>query len=194
MDLAVFFHAEGTKATGGVDGGQGADFAGGLVGSDAGVDVDGGQSVAVGKQKRFARRDVALDGFDAEGGHGILPGIGQGDIPVLLIMIVVTCDFGGVAEFEGDVAGVPQVVAEVVFDHVALVAEAEDEVLVPVLGIGFHDVPEDGFAPDGDHGFGAKLGFFAEAGALSAAEDDYFHALARRLGMGVVVHSATVRT
>ena len=80
-----------------------------------------------------------------------------------------------VPEFESDVAGVPQVVAEVVFDHVALVAEAEDEVLVPVVGIGFHDVPEDGLTPDGDHGFGAELGFFAEARSFAAAEDDYFH-------------------
>ena len=99
--------------------------------------------------------------------------------------------FGVMAEFEGDVAGIPEVVAEVLFDHVALVAEAEDELAVAVMGVGFHDVPEDGFTTDGDHGFGAELSFFAEASAFTAAEDDDFHGVDEKLGIQAARKEAT---
>jgi hypothetical protein len=60
-------------------------------------------------------------------------------------------------------------------DHVALVAEAKDEVLVPMVGVGLHDMPEDGPVADGEHRFWPVFGFFAQARAAPTAQDDDFH-------------------
>ena len=69
----------------------------------------------------------------------------------------------------------PEIVAEVILDHIALVAEAQDKIVVPMGGIGFHDVPEDGAVADGHHGFGTEFGFLPEPGAFATAEYDDFH-------------------
>ncbi len=160
VNLAIFFDAESTEAAGGVDGGKGADFAGSFVGSDAGVDFDGAQAVAVSEEKCFALRDVALDGFDAEGRHGVLAGIGQRNGPIFFVVTVMAGDFGSVTKFEGDVAGVPEIVPEVIFDHVTLVPKAEDEFLVPVVGVGLHNMPENRPTANGHHRLGPVLRFF----------------------------------
>jgi len=79
------------------------------------------------------------------------------------------------AEPQCDVASVPEVIAEIIADHFALVAEAEDEILVAVVGVGLHDVPEDGAIADGEHRLGAELGFLLQARAAPTAKDDDFH-------------------
>jgi len=57
-------------------------------------------------------------------------------------------------EVEGDVARVEVVVGEVLLDEVALVAEADDELLDAVGGVDLHDVPEDRLAPISTMGLG----------------------------------------
>src|SRR5258708_10516251 len=69
----------------------------------------------------------------------------------------------------------PYVIAKVIFDHVALVPETEDEVLMPVGRVGFHDVPKDRTISNRQHGLGTKLGFFAQASAFASAQNDNFH-------------------
>ena len=76
---------------------------------------------------------------------------------------------------EGDVGGVEEVVGEELLDDVALVAAADDEVVDAVLGVELEDVPEDGAAADFDHRLGAEGGFFGDARAEAAGEDDCFH-------------------
>ena len=56
------------------------------------------------------------------------------------------------------------VVQEVILDHVAAIAEAEDELAHSVVGVHLHDVPQDGAAADLDHRFGAEFGLFPETG------------------------------
>ncbi len=57
------------------------------------------------------------------------------------------------------------------------VAQAEHEVFETVMGVNFHDVPEDGLATDGQHGLGDFVGNVADAGALAPAEDYGLHGL-----------------
>ena len=47
--------------------------------------------------------------------------------------------------------------------RVALVAQADDEVVHAMMGMGVGDVPQEGFAADLDHGF--EEGLFGEPGA-----------------------------
>ena len=78
-------------------------------------------------------------------------------------------------DVEGDVGGVQEVVGEVLLDDVALVSQADDEVVDALLRVELEDVPEDGLAADLDHGLGADGGFFTETRAETAGEDDRFH-------------------
>ena len=66
------------------------------------------------------------------------------------------------------------VVEEVPLDGVGAVAEAEDEVLVPVVGVVLHQVPDDRAVADGHHGLGDVFRVVAEAQALAAAEETTF--------------------
>ena len=77
------------------------------------------------------------------------------------------------------VGGVQEVVGEILLDHVALVAEADDEIVDAVMGVDLHDVPEDRLAADLDHRLRPQVGFLGDAGAQAAREDDRFHAAAR---------------
>ena len=47
---------------------------------------------------------------------------------------------------------------EIILDHIAFVAEAEDEILVPEMGIVFHQVPENRPRADLHHGLGNIVG------------------------------------
>ena len=75
------------------------------------------------------------------------------------------------------------VVQEIVFNYVALVAKTEDEVLVPEMGIVFHQVPEDRPRPDLHHGFGDIIDISSEPHAGSAAKEHDFHPLSPQTGI-----------
>ena len=68
-----------------------------------------------------------------------------------------------------------EIVGKVFFNHVALVAQADHEVVDSVMGIDLHDVPQNGLAADFDHRFRAQVRFFTDAGAKAPGEDDSFH-------------------
>ncbi len=64
---------------------------------------------------------------------------------------------------------------EVLLDDLALVAEAEDELVVAPHRVVAHDVPEDRLAADLDHRLRDALGLLAHAHAEPAAEDHDLH-------------------
>ena len=140
-DGAFGFDAELAEAAWWVDGCEGADFVGLGVEGDGGGDINVADAVAVGEEKVGVVADVFFDEFDAVGGHGIFAGFGECDFPVFFGVVGMEGDVWCASEGEGGVAGVPEVVAEVVADHVAFVAEAKDEIFEAVVGVGFHDVP-----------------------------------------------------
>ena len=148
-----------------LDAGEGDQLAVRLVEGDGGLDVDVGEAVAVGHQERVVRIafEVLGDAAQAASGAGVVAGVDQGDAPRLGDGVV-----DGhlvVGDVEGDVGGVQEVVGEVLLDDVALVAEADNEVVDALLRVELEDVPENGASADLDHGLGTDRGFFAETRA-----------------------------
>jgi len=76
---------------------------------------------------------------------------------------------------ERDIRHVQKVVREVLFDHITFVTEADHEVMDPIMGINFHDVPQDRTPANLDHRFGAQRRLFTDAGTETAREDYGFH-------------------
>ena len=70
------------------------------------------------------------------------------------------------------------VVREVLLDHVALEAQADDEFVDPVGGVDLHDVPKDRLASDFHHRLRAHLRFLAYARAKTSSENHSLHLLA----------------
>ena len=163
------------EATRGMHGGERAGFPAGLMLPHDAGDIDRPHPVAIGEVEVFVRPEVFPDEPDSVGGHGILPRVGECHRPVLLAMGVVKLYGRSTTKHQGGVAGVPKVIPEIVFDHVALVAETEDELLVAVAGVSLHDMPEDGAIPDRHHRLGSKFGLLAEPSAFAATQDYDFH-------------------
>ncbi len=70
---------------------------------------------------------------------------------------------------------------EVALDDVALVAEAEDELVVAPRRVVAHDVPEDRPAADLDHRLRDAAGLLAHAHSVTATEDHNLHVSTPRL-------------
>ena len=67
------------------------------------------------------------------------------------------------------------IVEKELLDDVGLVAEAQDEILVPVLAVIAHEMPEDRLAADRDHGLRNVFGVVADPRPESSAEQDCLH-------------------
>ena len=78
-------------------------------------------------------------------------------------------------DVERHVGGVQEVVREVFLDDVAFVAETDHEIVDSVMGVDFHDVPQDGLAANFDHRLGLQVRLFTYASAKPARENDCFH-------------------
>jgi hypothetical protein len=62
---------------------------------------------------------------------------------------------------EGNVRHVQKVVGKVFFDEVTLITTANDKVVDAVVGVHFHDVPQNRVTTNLDHRLGTYSGFFA---------------------------------
>jgi hypothetical protein len=76
---------------------------------------------------------------------------------------------------EGYVAGVQEVIGEILLDNITFVTTADNEFIDAVVAIGFQDVPEDGLASHLHHRLGPQVGFLGETGAKAAGKDNGFH-------------------
>src|SRR5262249_45203470 len=102
--------------------------------------VDVGHAIAVGHEKRRVLGHVLPNPLEPTAGHGVLARVHQGHTPGFGRGVV---DFYGVCfEVERHVRAMQRVVCEVFLNHVALIAEADDEVVDAEVRVGFHDVPE----------------------------------------------------
>ena len=141
-----------------------------LVKADEGADVDIADAITVGEAEALFVLQETTDPSQAAAGLGMFAGVHQGDAPGFGVALE-DVDVVG-AEIDGEVGVVEQVVGEIFLDQIALVAQADDEVIDAMVGIGLEDVPEDGLATDLDHGLGLDQGFFGEPGAQAAGQDD----------------------
>lgn len=139
---------------------------GSVVGHQIG-DIHIAHAVVVGHQEGLMAH-IGLNALDATAGHGVQAGIHHRDLPGFQV--------GGVnghcaitmREIKGHIAVVQEVVGKPFLDDMLLVARTDDELIVTVIGVFLHDVPENRLTADLDHGLGLECGFFRKAGAETA--------------------------
>ena len=80
------------------------------------------------------------------------------------------------------------VVQEVILDDVRPVSKTKNEILMAVLAIVLHDVPQDGLLADRHHWFRNGVGILTDTGAKPAAEQNNFHGpITSTLGIGITI-------
>ena len=99
------------------DRGDGGHLAVRAVERDGGADVDVGDAVAVGEQEGLVALDVAAHRRHPAAGHGLLAGLGQRDLPVLLVVPAQHLDGAVLAEGDGEVGRHGLVVEEELLDE-----------------------------------------------------------------------------
>jgi hypothetical protein len=82
---------------------------------------------------------------------------------------------GIVAQVDGYVGRMQEVVREILLDHIAFVTEADNELVNAVCGKNFHDVPKDWLAADLYHGLRAHGRFLAESAPKPSRQNDRLH-------------------
>ena len=112
--------------------------------------------------------------FDSSSGHCIQSGVYQGHFP-WFGDVVVHSHFIFPGKIKCHVTAVQIVVCEPFFDHMLFVSTADHEFVVSIIGIKFHDMPENRFVADFYHGLWFQYTFFADAGSETACKYYYFH-------------------
>ena len=134
--------------------------------------VDVGHTVAVGEAELLIAQ-VRQHPPQPPARSRLLTGVDHG-YPPPLAAVAVNLDGAG-RQIEGHVACVEVVVGEVLLDHVALVAGADDEVGDPLGGVDLHDVPEDRPPADLYHRLRSQGGLLGKSGAGAAGKDHSLH-------------------
>src|SRR6476659_10241472 len=112
--------------------------------------------------------------FQTRAGHAVEAGLRERHPPVDRGLAMAD-RFAPVAEVDGEIRDHGVIVDEEILDRLALVAEAQDEILESVGRVAAHDEPKDRIATDRDHGLGQIVGDPANAGPLPSAQDDGLH-------------------
>jgi dienelactone hydrolase len=81
---------------------------------------------------------------------------------------------------ECNIACVQKVVSKVLFNHVALIATADNKVVDAERAIYFENMPENRHAADLDQWLGANHGFFRETSTSAASKNNGFHERTKR--------------
>ena len=128
--------------------------------------------VAVGQAKGFLACKVASHALQPAAGLRQITGVHQRHSPRFGHAVVHL--HAVFRHMKGHVGHMQKVVREELLDDVALVSQANDEVVDAKVRIDFEDVPKDGPAADLDHRLGPHGGFFADAGTQPRGENDCF--------------------
>jgi len=104
--------------------------------------------------------DVFFDFFKPCPLQRFLAGIGQSDVPIDFILLVVDSQGVLLPERNLKIIGHGFVVVEIFFDLFAFIAKAQDRTLIPVMCIAPKDVPKDRAITNQHHWFWFELGFF----------------------------------
>ena len=135
-------------------------------------DIHIGYTVTVRQQKGLVP-NVAANSLHAAARHCVQPGVHHRHLPRLRKVIVY---FHGIRlQIKGDIRRVQKIVRKKFFDHMLLVSRADHEVIEPIVGILFHDVPQDRLFSDFNHGFRTQMTLFRNARPESTCQQDYFH-------------------
>ena len=135
--------------------------------------VDIAESIAI-RHAKILVADVWRDPSDASAGVRCDARVDQCYPPRLRILFVHLHLV--LFHVEGDVGSVEEVVGEVLLDHVALVAEADHEVVDAAHRIELQNVPKNGLSAELNHGLRAHRGLFTDSSPSTAGQNHCFHA------------------
>jgi hypothetical protein len=136
------------------------------------VEVHVGEAVAVIGQEHLFVLDVIAHGPKPAADIAPDAGVDHGDAPIFLTRPE-HLDLGALDDAVA--IGLGFVVEEEVLNRVGFVTEAEHEILVTVLAVIIHHMPEDRLVADRDHRFWDALGILTDARAQATAEKNDFH-------------------
>lgn len=137
--------------------------------------IDVTHPIAVGKAEGSIIFQIVGHPANTSAGLSGKTGLGQSHRPVILVVAAVKLDGFLPTEVHGDIPHPGFVVEEEVLDDVALVAQAQDEIIEAVAGVVLHDVPQYRAPPDLHHGLWLELGLLTQPGSLASTEDDSLH-------------------
>ena len=117
--------------------------------------------------------DILPHAPDAPAGHRIQPRVYQRHLPRL--RVIVQYLHRVVLQVEAHIAVVQIVVGEIFLYHVLHIPQTYDEIIISVVRIVLHDMPQYRLAPDLDHRLGSEVVAVADAAPEAARQYDYFH-------------------
>ncbi len=174
LDLATLAQLDEVEGIGRRDGAEAADRVRGAELLHHVVEVEVGQDVGVVRQEHLLVLQVLAHPEQPAADVGGLAGVDEGNSPVANVRLEQIEGRAAVLEHEV-VAHRRVVLEEEALDRLALVAEAENEVLVPEGGVVGHHVPEDRQIAHRNQGLRDLVGILPQPGALSPAEYNYLH-------------------
>src|SRR5688500_1042871 len=139
------------------------------------AEIDIADAIAVRQKKIPIVADILTDLRNPGPRHRAQSRISERDLPPGIGVNVSKPRRLGRPEHEREVVRVGLVVQEEVFDRVAFVPEAQDELLVSPGGVVLHDVPKDRQPADRNHWLGDVIGDVANPRPEATRENDGLH-------------------
>ena len=132
------------------------------------------ETVAVVGEKDIVAFQVLFDCLETLSDIGGGTSVSESDVPIVDIAIE---KLKVLASFPQDeiVRKTFIVVQKIILDKVGSVTQAENEVIVPVMGVLLHNMPEDRSVSDVYHRLGNGLRKFTQPHSLPATKQNYFH-------------------
>ena len=137
------------------------------------ADVDVRNAVAIGHAEGLVAQQMT-DALQTATGHRLGACVHQGHAPGRNLLFSVEGN-PVFSEIHRHIRTVQHEVREIFFDEIALVAEADDELVEAVVAVEHHDVPEDWLPADLDHRLGTKVRFLGDSRPQAAGEQNDLH-------------------
>ena len=124
-------------------------------------------------QHKFITVDMRGDSPDPASGQGLHTCVNKSYFKVPMVLADNT-DVS-ILHVQGKVVYPGSPVEKIVLDHIALVTQGNNEVVVAVVHVNLHDMPEDGVASDLNQGLRPEFRLFLHPGTFSAAQNYRLH-------------------
>src|SRR5262249_48705995 len=116
---------------------------------------------------------IRQDSLQATTGLGLISSIDQCDVPRLCGLSMHLEPI--LRQMKCNVRHVDEIIGEILLDKIALVAQANDELIDTMRTVYFHDMPKNGTPTDLDHRLRSNRGLFGKARSKASSQDNRLH-------------------
>ena len=113
--------------------------------------------------------------------HGIESCVYYGYFPGLRSVMMDNHFIGAIREIVCNIRGVQEIICEVLFDDMLLIASTDNKFVKSVVAVQFHDMPKNGHPTQLYHWLRLKLALLADSCAITARKNNNFHFLSSPL-------------